>query len=197
MGRRTQKERSEKTKAHLVEAATKLFAERGFQGAGTEELVGRTGLTRGALYHHFEDKRDLFRAVVEHVEKELGARISSATLEPPEPLQKLRAGLVAFLDACREPEVRQIVLLDAPAVLGVERWRSVEADYGLDLLRQGLQAAMGIGAIQPQRVEPLARLLLGAFSEAGLYVAESDNPDEAKQELVACIDGLIQALMSR
>ena len=106
MGRQTQKARSETTRTQLVEEAIRLFAERGYQKAGTEELVRRTGMTRGALYHHFENKRDLFKAAVEHVEQQLSDRILAAASDPPEPLEKLRAGYLSFLDACREPEVR-------------------------------------------------------------------------------------------
>ena len=128
-------ERSEATRAELLAAARRLFAERGYAGVGTEEIVRAAGVTRGALYHHFESKRELLAAVYEQVERELTERIATEAFAgrqaPSDPVEALRRGAELFLDACLEPDVQRIVLLDAPAVLGWERWREVAAQYGL------------------------------------------------------------------
>src|SRR6266508_1601891 len=115
-GRRETEARA--TREALIEAAMELFTERGYAQVGTEEIVARAQVTRGALYHHFEDKRDLFRAVYERVEDELLERIGSVMGDVADPWELILAGTRSFLDACEEPAVKQIALIDAPAVLG-------------------------------------------------------------------------------
>src|SRR5687767_6457834 len=126
---RTQEERSEKTRAALTSAARRLFADRGYAGVGTEEIVRAAGVTRGALYHHFSGKPDLLEAVYEQIEREITQKIATGALAGADPLEALHAGSEMFLDVCLEPEVQRIVLLDAPAVLGWERWREIAADH--------------------------------------------------------------------
>ncbi|MGH2950711.1 MAG: TetR/AcrR family transcriptional regulator, partial [Solirubrobacterales bacterium] len=131
--RRTQAERSQATRAALIGAARELFADRGYAGVGTEEIVKGAGVTRGALYHHFGGKRDLLRAVYEQMESEFMERIAAAASPGAGALETMRAGAEMFLDHCLEPDVQRIVLLDAPAVLGWDEWREIGADYGLGL----------------------------------------------------------------
>src|SRR6516165_10537526 len=118
-----QAENSAATRAALVKVARKLFAERGYTEAATEEVVRRARVTRGALYHHFRDKQDLFRAVLHEEERKLAGTVTAAAATEPDPWRALKAGSEAFLDACLDPAVRQIVLIDAPAVLGWEDYR--------------------------------------------------------------------------
>src|SRR4029453_15033539 len=126
-------EQSEATRAALAAAARELFTERGYAGVATEEIVQRAGVTRGALYHHFRDKRALFRGVVEQLEEESVERIASSALEQQDPWQMQITALNAYLDGCLDPAVQTIVLVDAPSVLGPEEWREIEAKYGLAL----------------------------------------------------------------
>ena len=119
--------RSEATRRRLVTAARTLFGARGYADVGTEEIVRAAGVTRGALYHQFRDKADLFAAVAEEVEAEIAERIAGAAGVEADPVGALRAGARLFLDACAEPEVERIILLDAPAVLGWEAWRDLAA----------------------------------------------------------------------
>src|SRR5262245_34368391 len=130
-GRREAEARA--TREALIEAALALFTERGYAGVGTEEIVARAKVTRGALYHHFEDKRDLFRAVFERVEGDLMERIGATMEGAQDPWDLMVRGMRAFLDACEEPAVKQIALLDAPAVLGWEEWREIDNRHGLGL----------------------------------------------------------------
>ena len=130
-----QAERSEQTRRVLLDVARRLFAEHGYAGTATEQVVRRAGVTRGALYYHFRDKRDLFRAVVEDLQQELLQRIQEEAAAPDDPWERLRAGLHTFLDACQEPAVQRIILLDAPSVLGWAEWRALDARYGFGLLR--------------------------------------------------------------
>ena len=194
--KRTQAERREATRGALVAVARELFAERGFGAVGTEEIVQRAGVTRGALYHHFRDKEDLFRAVYETVEAELTETIGAGALAQTDPLEVLRAGTRLFLDACLEPEIQQIVLIDAPAVLGWEEWRAIAERYGFGLVQLALQGAMDAGAIAKQPVRPLAHVLMGALDEAALYVARADDVKRARAEVGRTLDFLLDGLRS-
>jgi AcrR family transcriptional regulator len=192
-------ERSEATRAALVAAARPLFANRGYAHVGTEEIVRAAGVTRGALYHQFRDKLELFAAVVEQLEQELAQRTgvaAMATQQPgaPDPLAELRAGAEAWLEACTEPEIQRIVLLDGPAVLGWERWRAIGMRYSIGLVEAVLQAAIDVGQLDPQPVRPLAHVLMGAIDEAALYVATAEDSRAARVEVTAVLDRLLAAL---
>ena len=184
--------RSQATRRVLVTSARALFGARGYAGVGTEEIVRAAGVTRGALYHQFRDKADLFAAVAEEVEAEISERIAAGAGAATDPVDALRAGARLFLDACAEPEVERIILLDAPAVLGWEAWRALAGRYGLGLVRLGLQSAMDAGAIVPQPIAPLAHILIGALDEAALYVAGAENPAAAREECAEIFDRIVR-----
>ena len=195
-GKGARAEQSGATRAALVEAARELFAERGYADVGTEEIVRRARVTRGALYHHFEDKKDLFRAVHEELEAELaetiGAQLAAGDLTSA--LGLLRTGVRTFLDACTDSAVARIVLVDAPSVLGWREWREIDERHGLGLVTAGLQGAMETGEIARQPVKPLAHLLFGAMGEAGMLIANAEDPDATREEvepaLLTLLDGL-------
>jgi len=177
-----------------VAVATRLFAERGYAAVGTEEIVRQAGVTRGALYHHFADKRELFRAVHEGVERALVERIAAGVTGVAGPWEVMIAGMRAYLDACTEPTVMQIALIDAPSVLGWEEWREIDASYGLGLVTTALRAAMDAGVLRRHAVEPLAQLLLAAMAEAGLMVATAPDPDAAREQVEAALLALLEGL---
>ena len=189
-------ERSEATRRALIAAARPLFAERGFAGVGTEEIVRAAGVTRGALSHQFRDKQELFAAVFEVVEAEVtqGTANAAAASGTTDPLVALRIGADAWLDACTEPEVRRIVILDGPAVLGWEQWREIGMRYGLGLVEGALQAAVDGGRLEPQPVRALAHVLIGAIDEAALYVATAEDHKAARAEVGDVLDRLLAAL---
>jgi AcrR family transcriptional regulator len=183
--------RSASTRAKLVRAARTLFARHGYAAVGTEQIVRRAGVTRGALYHHFATKEDLFLAVYEQVEHDLTARLVSLVSEAASPLEALRIGIRTFLDACRTPEMQRIVLVDAPAVLGWERWREIAQQNGLGLTEGVLNAAVEAGEIAPIAVTPLAHMLGGALDEAALLVVnDPDQTDTVAATLERLLDGL-------
>jgi AcrR family transcriptional regulator len=192
--RRTQAARSQATREALIAAARDLFAERGYAAVGTEEIVRRAGVTRGALYHHFEDKRGLLRAAYEQIESELAAGLMGTVPPGAGPLETLDAGAEMFLDACLEPEVQRIVLLDAPAVLGWEEWREIAARYGLGLIEGILAAAMEAGEVREQPLRPLAHALMGALDELAMLVARSEDTADARAEAGRTVTGLVDAL---
>lgn len=194
--RRSQVDRSAATRAALVAAARPLFAERGFGGVGTEAIVRAAGVTRGALYHHFTDKTELFAAVYEaieeHVASRLGERIAAAGAS--DPIEVMMLGVDAWLDACGEQEVQRIALLDGPAVLGWQRWREIGMRYGLGLVEGLLTHAIEVGRIPPQPVRALAHALVGALDEAGLYIARSEDQAAAREEMRTVIATLAAGL---
>jgi AcrR family transcriptional regulator len=194
--RRTQAERRAATRDALVAAGRSLFATRAFAEVGTEEIVRTAGVTRGALYHHFADKTELYAAVFETVEIEVISRIGAAVMgaELTDPLAAMRLGAGIWLDACAEPEVHRIALIDAPAVLGQARWREIGSHYGMSLVQGLLAQAVAAGRIPSQPIEPLAHLLLGALREGALYLAVATDPIQARQEIGAAIDRMIEAL---
>ena len=190
------REQSERTRDALVRAARALFAEKGFQGTGTEEIVALAGVTRGALYHQYKDKTALFLDVFEHVERDLTARLAERVAGLEDPVELLRTGAEAFLDLCQEPEVRQIALIDAPSVVGWETWREVDARYGLGLLRMMLNHAATRGLIDAEHVEHLSHLFLGAATEAAMVVAHHPRDDLVRQRMRGSLTWMIDRLMS-
>jgi AcrR family transcriptional regulator len=194
--RTTKAEQSEATRAALVAAGRSLFAERGYAAVATEEIVRTAGVTRGALYHHFDGKEELFAAVYEEVEADLVAELGQMATEAADPLEALHLGAAAFLEACRRPEVQRITLIDAPSVLGWERWREIGLKYGFGLIEEVLKAGMEQGVIEPQPVRPLTHLLLGAMDEAAMLVARSDDA-ELREQVAASIDRYLDTLAPR
>jgi AcrR family transcriptional regulator len=191
-------EQSEATRAALIATARELFADRGYAGVGTEEIVRATGVTRGALYHHFTGKRELFQAVYEGVERQLVERIAASAMSSAgDPLQALHAGAEAFLDACEDPAVHRIALVDAPSVLGWEQWRAIGLEYGFGLVQGTVQAAMDAGLVERQPVRPLAHLLLGAIDEGAMLVARADDGGETRRQVGASIARFLEALRPR
>jgi AcrR family transcriptional regulator len=193
--RRTQAERSEGTRAALLSAARGLFAERGYAGVSTEDIVAAAAVTRGALYHHYRDKRDLFRAVFEQLEADLAARLAVAGGDAPDAYTAIDRGVVAFLDACLEQDVARIALLDAPGVLGWQTWREIEARYGLGLVAAALTAAVEDGLVAAQPIEPLAHALFGALTEMALLIANATDQAAARRDAEIVLRGLIAGLL--
>ena len=196
--RRTQAERTAATRAGLVAAARQLFGEHGYAAIGTEQIAQAAGVTRGALYHQFADKADLFAAVLEAVEVDLTQRLIDvvAALPQDDPLAVVAAGAEAWLDASVEPEVRRIALLDGPAVLGWERWREVGMRHGFGLVTGLLGELIEAGAIPAQPIEPVAHVLIGALDEAALYIAQAADPVTARAEAGAVLRRLVVAVVA-
>ena len=193
-----QAERSEATRRALIAAARPLFAERGYAAVGTEEIVRAAGVTRGALYHHFDGKLELFAQVFEEVEAELTQAIATqAMATASDPFEALRAGAEAFLDACLDPAVQRITLLDAPAVLGWERWREVGLRHGLGLVKGTLEAAMDAGQLERQPADLLAHLLIGSLDEGAMLVARADDVKTTRRQVGETLARHLEGLRPR
>ncbi len=188
--------RSEATRTKLIEVGIELFSERGFAGVGTEEIVERAKVTRGALYHHFGDKRDLFRAVHEELEQRLVADIGAALEATPsdDPLDAMEIAAGAVLDVAIDRKVARVTLIDAPSVLGWEEWREIDTRYGLGLAEAVLTAAMDGGRVAKQPVRPLAHLLVAALGEAAIMVATAPDPKQARADVEPALHALLRGL---
>jgi AcrR family transcriptional regulator len=189
--RKTQEERRTHTRRALIAAARRLFAEKGYAATGTPEIVAAAGVTRGALYHHFVDKEALFAAVVEEEHLLMAMTINAATADgddEPGPIRALISGGDAFLDAMQDPGRRQILLIDAPAVLGRAAVDAIDARHGLQTLVTGLRDAMEAGAMKKLPVETLARVFGAMFDRAAL--AAPDELADYRKAIKALIRGL-------
>ena len=190
-------QRSEITRTALVSAARELFAEHGYAGIGTEEIVKRAGVTRGALYHHFDGKEDLLRAVLHDLARELAEASATAALAETDQWRQILGAVDAFLDACVDPAIQQIMMTDAPSVLGWDEWREIDMQYGLGLVKASLEAAMDSGLIPRQPVDPLSHLIVGALDEAAMYIARAADAGEARREMGESIERMLDGLKAR
>lgn len=192
---RTKAAQRQATTAALLTAARELFAERGYAAVGTEEIVQRAGVTRGALYHHFRGgKEELFRSVLVQISAETAQRVAGEATSREDPWESLTAGIDAFLDACASPEVQRIVLVDGPSVLGWDVWRAIDSQHVLGLVETVLQRAIDAGRVIPQPPKALAQVLLGALHEAAMVVAAADDPQTARAEMGVTVSRLLEGL---
>ncbi|MEM6105555.1 helix-turn-helix domain-containing protein [Mycobacterium sp. 050272] len=195
--RRTQEERSAATRDALISAARRLWGERGYAEVGTPEIAATAGVTRGAMYHQFADKAALFAEVVEVVEQDVMARMATivATSGATTPADAIRAAVDAWLEVSGDPEVRQLILLDAPSVLGWAGFRDVAQRYSLGMTEQMLAEAIGAGQLARQPTRPLAHVLIGALDEAAMAIATSDDPQRARRETRQVLHRLIDGML--
>ncbi|OBI14020.1 TetR/AcrR family transcriptional regulator [Mycobacterium sp. E2497] len=196
--RRTQEERSAATRVALIAAARKLWGLRGYAEVGTPEIATTAGVTRGAMYHQFADKATLFREVVEAVEQDVMARMGTLVAQSgaTTPADAIRAAVDAWLEVSGDPEVRQLMLLDAPSVLGWAGFRDVAQRYSLGMTEQLLTEAIRAGQLPKQPVRPLAHVLIGALDEAAMLIATADDPKRMRRETRQVLHRLIDGMLS-
>jgi AcrR family transcriptional regulator len=194
--RRTQASRSAATRDALLAAGRQLFAARGFADVPGDAITAAAGVTRGALYHQFADKTALFEAVLDAVEAGIAARLAAgvAAAGITGPVAAMRQAARIWLEICAEPEIRQIALTDGPSVLGWRRWREVCHHHVLGLVRLLVTQAVEDGSFRRQPVTPLAHVLMGAADEAALYVAEAADTAQARADMTAILDQVIESM---
>jgi len=180
------------TRASLIKAARELFGEKGYVDTSIDEIVARAGVTKGAVYHHFDGKEGLFRAVFEQVHTEVTDQAAAEFLGP-DSWTALLDGCALWIDAHLDPAIRTIALQDARAVLGWDEVREIENRFGAVALRGALRKAMHAGVFERRPLRPLALLLMGALGEGCLYIAESNDPGEARSEVLALITDMLGA----
>lgn len=179
-------QRSAETRQTLLVAARSLFAEKGFVSTSTPELVKRAGVTRGALYHHFKDKGDVLQAVLEEEARQVAEEIEKAA--PPEvnPLDALRDGSVAYLNAMTTPGRTRLLLIEGPAALGTAQVAAIDEGHAAASLCEGLELAM-----PGKRVAALTNLLSAAFDRAALDIDRGDDKDEVRSAMLFLIDRVV------
>jgi AcrR family transcriptional regulator len=197
--RRTQEQRSAATQQALQAAARRLWGARGYAEVGTPEIAETAGVTRGAIYHQYADKTALFAAVLEAVEAEVKERLETIVVaaQPRTPAEALRIAADAWLDIASEPDIRQLVLLDAPNVLGWNRFREISQRYAYGMTEQLLIAAIEAGEIQPLPVRTLVTVMIGALDEAAMCLAGAEDPVQENANVRAVIHSLIDGLLTR
>ncbi|MEV6219946.1 TetR/AcrR family transcriptional regulator [Nocardia sp. NPDC051833] len=183
----------EETRRVLVAQSRRLFAAKGYAAVGLSEIVSASGVTKGALYHHFDSKAELFRAVLTEVQQEVGEQVAAAADAEPDPWAQLTTGCAAFLRASADPLVQRIMLIDGPAVLGWHEWRALDEANSARHLHEALAALVDAGILAPQPIAPLTQLLSGAMNEAALWLATTAEPG-ALPDTITALDKLLAGL---
>ncbi|MBF6296421.1 TetR/AcrR family transcriptional regulator [Nocardia amamiensis] len=186
----------EETRRALLRTSRRLFAAKGYGAVGLSEIVAATGVTKGALYHNFDSKAALFRAVLDQVQQEVGERVAAAAEAESDAWSQLVAGCEAFLTTCTAPEIQRIMLVDGPAVLGWHEWRAMDEANSARHLGEALHLLIEEGVLAPQPIEPLTHLLSGAMNEAALWLASTEDP-AALAETTAALHRLLDALRAK
>ena len=193
LARRTQAERTEATTNALVHAARQLFARDGYEATSLDSVAARAGVTKGAVYHHFDGKRQLFEAVFAREVERMATPLVAAYARKKDPWDAFAAGCRTFLDECLDPELQRIVLLDAAAAIGWEEMRRLESPL-LEMMELGITTAVEAGRIPPRPSGPLARFLYGALCETAMVVARADDQKAAHRQAVGEIARVLDGL---
>ncbi|MCK7626081.1 TetR/AcrR family transcriptional regulator [Streptomyces sp. RS10V-4] len=187
---------AENTRGTLLDTGLRLFTERDYAAVSAEELVRTAGLTRGALYHHFNGKPGLFEAVFEELERQATARIRAAIAPVSDPRERAHRGVDAFLDVCAEGPYRNIVLLQGPIALGWQRWRELDHLHLGGLVLDVVNAALDAGRLRPHPANLVARAFYGALTELSITIAETDEPEQARAQAAGLVRDLIGGVVT-
>src|SRR5258707_670106 len=187
---------AESTRSALLHHARRLFAQSGYADASTDEVVRRAKVTKGALYHHFANKQELYRAVVEDMERQLVALMEAAAAAEPDPTHRLDAVCRAYLDACLDSSLTRILVLEAPVVLGWKGWCNLAHEYEIAAIAAHLRNAVEVGAVRDQPLDTMAHLLLGALNTAARVIATAEDPKAARTQVGDPIARVLNGLAS-
>ena len=187
-----------KNREKLLAVARRLFAERGYAATGTEDIAREAGVTRGALYHQFADKQDLFRAMLKEMLPEIGQRLFHETMARIDSdRDDLKVGCQVLLGIYADPEVRRLFLIEGPAVLGLAGWQALQTPLSTLFLHHALQHLVDEGTLAAREMGPVAELLAGALQQAGLGIGNADDPQAARESYAAGLDLIVDGLMRR
>lgn len=187
-------EQAESTRRRLIAVARDLFSERGYEATPLEEILARAGVSKGALYHHFPNKEALFEAVLRDLAQETMENIAKAAIESPDPLEMMRLGCQSWLDQMMEPGRRRIQCQDGPSVLGWAKWREIDVEYYVGLVRNVLTTAMEAGRIREQNVDLLAHMACAMLGEAAMVIGNDPDPARARKEAGEAVNRLIDGM---
>ena len=190
----TQEERRGATRKAVLRVAQRHFGKFGYNSVTVDQIATDADVAKGAIYHYFSSKTDLFEAVLQAVAAEIQAEVRAITVQQPDILTAMFAGHRAFFATCAKPQFAQIYLKDGPSILGWNRWREIDANHFGGMVRDGLLAAMEVGAITKRPVDPLVDLILGAVTEAAIACANSKNFAEAAEGYVEALEAILNGL---
>jgi AcrR family transcriptional regulator len=188
--------RGRATREQLIEVATRLFAENGYEDTSIEDVLAAAGVSRGALYHHFAGKDALFGAVVESVETRVMADLAAAAGDIPDVVERLRVLALTWIGMAVDPVIQRITLLDAPSVLGIEHWLDPDQQQALTAMKALLREVSEDGRLAPELVDPFATMLLGALDEMALTVARAPEPEAALPGARAAVEELLRRVLT-
>jgi AcrR family transcriptional regulator len=183
------------TRGQLIEVATSLFAERGYEGTSIEAVLAAAGVSRGALYHHFAGKEALFTAVLEAVSARITAEVTEAVRDCTDPVDAMHTGALAWIDLAGDPVIQRVMLVDAPSVLGWEQWRAMDEGRTAGAMRVMLQAVSDSGRLPQELVEPFSHMILAALDEAAMVVARAPDSRAAVAEGRHAVEELLNRLL--
>jgi AcrR family transcriptional regulator len=183
------------TREQLIEVATRLFAEHGYEDTSIEAVLAAAGVSRGALYHHFAGKDALFEAVVESVDQRISADMTAAIASLQDPLEVLHVAALKWIDLAGDPVIQRIILTDGPAVLGWERWRTMSEEGAYGQTRALLQAVADAGQLSPHLVNAFAHMILAAIDEMAIVIARAGDPKAALAEGRVAVEELLRRLI--
>ena len=183
------------TRGQLIQVATRLFAEHGYEGTSIEAVLTAAGVSRGALYHHFAGKEALFEAVVAAVSDQVTLELTEVIRDCADPVEALRTAALAWISLAADPVIQRVVLVDAPSVLGWERWRDMDHGRTLGALQAMLQAVSDGGRLPAELVSPFSHMILAALDEIALVVARSTDSTTAVAEGRMAVEALIERLL--
>lgn len=184
------------TREQLIEVATGLFAERGYEDASIEAVLAAAGVSRGALYHHFAGKDDLFFAVVQSVENRITAELRAAVSGTQDPFDALQAASLAWIDLAGDPVIQRIILTDGPSVVGWERWRTMDEENSLGAVREMLRQISDTGRLAPGLVDSFAHMILAALDELAVVIARAENQEAAVADGRVAVRELLRRLLA-
>ena len=184
---------AEATRRALIRSARTLFARRGYEATGVDQIAAHAGATRGADYHHFDGKRDLLVAVVDEMQAALVRQVVEASDRESDAWQRMRAGLATFLETCTQPATAKVLLVEAPAALGWDAWREIDARHFLGVTRAGIEALIAEGHLPAVDAEVLAHLLMAMWTEAALLIVREGRP-AGRARVEAAVEALLAGL---
>jgi AcrR family transcriptional regulator len=183
------------TRGQLIEVATRLFAEHGYEGTSIEAVLSAAGVSRGALYHHFAGKEALFEAVVSAVSEQVTVKLTETVQGCADPLDAMRTAALAWIDLAADPVIQRVVLVDAPSVLGWDRWRAMDDGRTLGTMRVMLQAISDSGRLPAELVAPFSHMILAALDEIVLVIARAPDSKAAVGEGRMAVQALLDRLL--
>ncbi len=192
--RRSNPDRSRATQERLVSAARRLFEAQSYAETSIDEIARAAGVTRGAIYHHFGGKQQLFKAVIEDIQDELADHVDRNAEKHDDPWDAFVAGWISFLEEAPTAGIGRVLMLEGPAVIGYRDWQAIDDAHFHETVTYAIESLMSLGALSVQRVEPVVRVLLAISNTLGTLIAGSDEPEATRRAVAPVWTQLLSGL---